>query len=227
MDQDNPSPADPTCGCAPASTAEPGSSGGGRGGTDLDRRVDEIDYRIQELKQERAALRRTRPAERMSDYAFTATDGSVVGWPELFAGRDELILVHNMGRSCNYCTMWSDGFAGVLGHLEDRAAFVVTSPDGPAVQREVAHQRGWPFRMYSVATDFLSDLGFLDSDGDPTPGASFLKRDDDGSVWRVHRAEFGPGDEFCAVWHLFDLLPRGVDGWEPKDTYGRDRGSRA
>jgi hypothetical protein len=35
----------------------------------------------------------------------------------------------------------------------------------------------------------------------------------------VGRAEFGPGDDFCAVWHFFDLLPEGVDGWEPRFAY--------
>lgn len=30
------------------------------------------------------------------------------------------------------------------------------------------------------------------------------------------RAAFGPGDDFCAVWPLFDLLEGGVDGWAPR-----------
>jgi hypothetical protein len=29
-----------------------------------------------------------------------------------------------------------------------------------------------------------------------------------------------PGDDFCTVWHRFDLLPEGADDWAPKFTYG-------
>ena len=30
---------------------------------------------------------------------------------------------------------------------------------------------------------------------------------------------FGPDDDFCNVWHLFDLLPEGSNGWAPKYEY--------
>jgi len=52
-----------------------------------------------------------------------------------------------MGRSCPYCTMWADGFNGVLDHLEDRAAFALVSPDTPLAQRKFAGSRGWKFKM--------------------------------------------------------------------------------
>ena len=51
------------------------------------------------------------------------------------------------------------------------------------------------------------------------PGVSVFRKETDGTIYRVSRAEFGPGDNFCAVWHFFDLLPEGIDGWEPKLSY--------
>jgi hypothetical protein len=30
---------------------------------------------------------------------------------------------------------------------------------------------------------------------------------------------FSPGDDFCNVWHLFDLIPEGASGWQPKLGY--------
>jgi hypothetical protein len=39
---------------------------------------------------------------------------------------------------------------------------------------------------------------------------------DDGRIVRTGRAAFGPGDDYCAVWPLFDLLEGGVGKWEPK-----------
>jgi hypothetical protein len=46
----------------------------------------------------------------------------------------DLILVHNMGQSCRYCTMWADGFNGIHPHLANRAAFALVWPDLPEGQ---------------------------------------------------------------------------------------------
>ena len=46
-----------------------------------------------------------------------------------------------------------------------------------------------------------------------------FRKEADGKIYRASRAEFGPGDNFCAVWHFFDLLPEGIDGWQPKLNY--------
>jgi DNA-binding transcriptional ArsR family regulator len=35
----------------------------------------------------------------------------------------------------------------------------------------------------------------------------------------AHSASFSPGDDFCTVWHLFDLLPGGAGDWFPKIQY--------
>jgi predicted dithiol-disulfide oxidoreductase (DUF899 family) len=116
--------------------------------------------------------------------------------------------------------MWADGFVGMLPHLNDRAAFVVTSPDDPAEQKAFAQSRGWTFPMYSVAgTSLVSDLGFDDPEQGLMPGVSVLTKETDGKIYRVSRAEFGPGDDFCPVWHFLELLPEGIDGWEPKFSY--------
>ena len=32
---------------------------------------------------------------------------------------DRLLMIHNMGEACRYCTLWADGFNGFLPHLED------------------------------------------------------------------------------------------------------------
>jgi predicted dithiol-disulfide oxidoreductase (DUF899 family) len=189
--------------------------------SDIDRQIDELDGKIQALESERAALRRRRPRERVKDYELADWEGGRVRLSGLFGGRDRLILVHNMGKDCPFCTMWADGFVGYLPHLESRAAFVVTSPDEPRAQRELAESRGWTFPMLSAhGTSFVDDMGFLDPREGLMPGVSVFTKEPDGSIWRVARAEFGPGDDFCPVWHFFDLLPEGVAGWEPRFSYG-------
>jgi hypothetical protein len=40
------------------------------------------------------------------------------------------------------------------------------------------------------------------------PGISVFKKDRN-SVVRVSDSALHPGDDFCALWHIFDLLPEG------------------
>lgn len=188
--------------------------------TEFDQSVDALEQRVGELQQEIARLRARRPAEPVRNYEFAEPGGRGVRLSTLFDGRDRLVLVHNMGQSCPYCTLWADGFVGLLPHLTSRGAFVVSSPDPPEEQARFAAARGWPFRMVSVSDpDFLGDMGFLDAGGGLLPGVSVFARQADGAVVRASRAEFFPGDSFCAAWHLFDLFPEGVAEWEPRYEY--------
>lgn len=188
--------------------------------TEIDRQVDELEYQLQDIKRRLAELRRQRPREEVRDYTLTDSGGRGVALSSLFGDRGELILVHNMGRDCSYCAMWADGFEGLLPHLTSRAAFAVTSPDDPAAQEEFRRARGWSFPLYSTrGTSFAADMGFDGGEEGLMPGVSVFTKEPGGQIYRVGRAEFGPGDNFCAVWHFFELLPRGVDGWEPRLSY--------
>ncbi len=112
--------------------------------------------------------------------------------------------------------MWADGFNGLVEHLTDRAAFVLSSPDEHSVMRNVAEARGWRMRMASHAgTTFALDMGFAAAGGQTRPGVSAFRLKDDGTIVRTSRAEFGPMDAFCSAWHLFDLLQDGVGDWKP------------
>jgi predicted dithiol-disulfide oxidoreductase (DUF899 family) len=188
--------------------------------TKTDSEIDELEYQLQDTKRKLAELRRQRPREEISDYQLRDSEGREASLSSLFGDRSRLILVHNMGRNCSYCTMWADGFTGLLPHLRSRAAFVLTSPDKPEAQKEFVQARGWNFPVYSTAgTSFTTDMGFDDEKEGLMPGVSVFTKETDGKIYRVSRAEFGPGDNFCAVWHFFDLLPEGIDGWEPKLSY--------
>lgn len=187
--------------------------------TETDKQVDELEYQLQDIKRKLAELRRQRPREEITDYQLRDCEGRETRLSCLFGDHDRLILIHNMGRQCTYCTMWADGFVGLLPHLNSRAAFVVTSPDAPEVQRAFARTRGWNFPMYSVAgTSLIADLGFDDPKEGLMPGVSVFAKEAD-KIYRVGRAEFGPGDDFCSVWHFLELFPEGIDNWEPKFNY--------
>lgn len=192
----------------------------------IDRDIDKLDEEIGKVRERIAALRRERAPEPVEDYEVTTSNGATVRLSALFQEKRELLLVHNMGRKCPMCTTWADGFNGLRVHLEARAAFVVSSPDAPEVQREFAASRGWGFRMVSVAGSALpKDLGFA---GEPTqyyPGMSVLRRLDDSRIVRVAKTGFGPGDDFCPLFHVLALFPEGQDGWWPKLAYDGDAGN--
>jgi predicted dithiol-disulfide oxidoreductase (DUF899 family) len=172
---------------------------------------------IAELRHKMRALQQSVEPQEVADYELAMRDGTV-RLSELFGDKDSLFVIHNMGTGCPYCTLWADGFNGVLSHLENRAAFVVTSPDAPQTQERFKAARGWRFRMVSHRdTTFAADLGYKSDDG-WLPGVSvFAKRA--GKVVRVSDTGLGPGDDFCSVWHFLELLPEGDAGWRPRFTY--------
>lgn len=182
--------------------------------------IKSCEQRIHELRTELAKLRSQVPRKRIEkEYRFKNRKGQVVSLADLFGAQEELYLVHNMGESCPYCTLWADGFNGLLPHLESRAAFAVVSDDPPEVQRDFADGRGWTFAMYSSAgTSFKEDFGFLD-DGLYLPGASTFFKNSAGEIFHCNDTVFGPGDPFCAVWWMIDMLPDGENNWRPRIRY--------
>jgi predicted dithiol-disulfide oxidoreductase (DUF899 family) len=156
--------------------------------------------------------------QQVSDYEFKTLEGTV-RLSELFGDHEDLMVVHNMGSSCPGCTLWADGYNGVHHHVITRTAFAVSSPDPPAAQQKLAQARGWKFRMVShLGTTFAADMGYRSDQGGWRPGISVFKRTGP-KILRVSDAAWSPGDDFCTVWHFFDLLPEGAAGWSPKLSY--------
>jgi predicted dithiol-disulfide oxidoreductase (DUF899 family) len=185
--------------------------------TETSEKLEAYREQIADLRRKMRETQATAEPEEVTDYVFATSEGPV-RLSELFGSKDDLIVIHNMGRSCPYCTLWADGYNGVYDHLADRAAFVVTSPDTPADQSEFAKSRHWRFPMVSHRdTTFASDMGYRSSQG-WRPGVSVFKRHD-GRVLRVADTHFGPGDDFCSVWHFLDMIPEGANGWRPRYTY--------
>jgi predicted dithiol-disulfide oxidoreductase (DUF899 family) len=188
--------------------------------TDLEKRIEELGNEIIAKKQEFYELKRQLPRFEVPDYELLTPDGKGVHLSDLFGEKNELILIHNMGKKCPYCTLWADGFNGVFHHLESRAAFVVATPDPPEVIKAFAEIRGWKFRLVSTQPSSLKkDLGFELEDGSYYPGISTFVKDEKGVIRHVAKAYLGPGDDFCSVWYMFDMLAVQNEEWEPKFTY--------
>ncbi len=190
-----------------------------------DNQIADLSERITALKRERASLMRARPRESVPDCVLTTLDGAPCTLSSLMGERDELFVVHNMGKRCRYCAMWADGFIGLARHLSTRAHFVLCANDPPEVARETAARRGWTFTVVCNAKQadgrgFSQSLGYGTGD-DVHPGVSAFRRvrHDHGTVEliRTAHAPFGPGDDFCAVWPALELLGVGEDDWMPAE----------
>ena len=190
--------------------------------TPAEKKVLELETEIKKKKSQLSALRKKIPLEAVTDYSFTeqtAQGVKKVSLSQLFGNKKELILIHNMGTGCPYCTLWGDGFNGLTAHFENRAAFVMESPNTPRVQGRFKKSRGWKFRFVSSEnTSFRRDMKFATKDGDMIPGISvFIKKS--GKIYRLSKSVFGPGDNFCVAWDVFDMLPGKALDWEPQFKY--------
>jgi predicted dithiol-disulfide oxidoreductase (DUF899 family) len=70
---------------------------------------------IAELHNRMRELQRSVEPEKVAGYEFSTAEGKV-GLSELFGEKQYLIVIHNMGAGCRYCTLWADGFNGILPH---------------------------------------------------------------------------------------------------------------
>jgi len=186
--------------------------------SDLRRDVERLEEDILEKSKRLAKMKRSLPRETVKDYVLAGWGGPV-SLSSLFGAKSDLIVIHNMGKGCRFCTLWADGFNGVRHHLADRAGFVVCSPDSVETQKAFAASRGWAFPMVSGhGSTFIEDMGFR-GEKSWMPGLSTFRRLPDGGIERVAHAFFGPHDPFCGVWHMIALLADGEMEWQPKYEY--------
>jgi predicted dithiol-disulfide oxidoreductase (DUF899 family) len=152
----------------------------------------------------------------VADYDLKDWNNNPIKLSTMFGDKNILIVVHNMGKRCSYCTLWADGFNGTQYYTERTAGFVVISPDAPDVQKEFALSRGWKFRMYSAhESPFIKEMGYETEKGEYWPGVSVFQKDESGKISRVVKDFFGPGDFYCSVFHFLDLVPKhGEEGVE-------------
>ncbi len=176
-----------------------------------------LEFEIMQKSQQLAELRRKEPGVAVTDYRFTTLDGEV-SLSDLFAGRDRLLMIHNMGQGCRYCTLWADGINGILAHLEDSMAVALVSKDPPEVQRRMALDRGWRFRLASHGGGAYMTEQCAMGEHSNMPGATIYSRDGD-TIQRCGQTAFGPGDLYSPLWHFLALGGIGAGDWTAQFHY--------
>ena len=179
--------------------------------------IKKVEAEIYELNKKLAQMRSENWGGEVANYEFKDIQGNV-NLKSLFGTEKQLMVIHNMGQACRYCTLWADGLNGFLPHLESMMSVVLVSKDDPELQRRYANSRGWRFRMASHGgKGYIQEQGVRAGEGN-SPGVSVYEMKDD-KIFLRNRAGFGPYDEFCSFWSFIGLAGRGTDNWSAQFNY--------
>jgi predicted dithiol-disulfide oxidoreductase (DUF899 family) len=179
--------------------------------------ISKIEKQIYELTVKLNALRKGSSGDEVQNYAFATLDGET-SLLDMFGDKDRLLLIHNMGQGCRYCTLWADGINGFLPHLESTMSVFLVSKDSPELQRSFANSRGWRYRLASHGGgDYASEQTVMEGENN-MPGTVVYERSGD-KITRKNAAIFGPGDQFCSLWSLLGLAGLGEADWTPQYKY--------
>lgn len=183
----------------------------------MDDAIKQTEAEIAKLVQKLEGLRKESPPMSVKNYMLHDLQGEVT-LLALFGEKEQLLAIHNMGQGCRYCTLWADGLNGLVQHLEDTLAVVLLSKDPPQVQRQFANARQWRFRMVSHdGNEYIREQSVLPGEGN-APGVVCYERQGD-AIFRKNASVFGPGDLFCAQWHLLSVAGVGTEDWTPQYCY--------
>lgn len=158
-----------------------------------------------------AARRRRLPMTRVNgDYRFGA-GGVERSFSDLFEGRPQLIVYHNMLRPgsdhiCPGCSYYSDHL-GRLEHLNARrTTFAQVSRAEPAQIEAVKARMGWDFPWYSCqGTSFHED--FVTSKGHHFGLSVFLQHE--GGIYQTYFTSGRGVEQPSNTFSLLDLTPFG------------------
>lgn len=179
--------------------------------------IADLEHQIYDLTRRLHVLRRNTELQPIPNYSLRTADGKTT-LLDLFGDQDRMLVIHNMGQGCRYCTLWADGINGLLAHLESAMSVVLVSQDTPDVQRRFAGSRGWRFRLASHSgSNYMQEQNVSD-EGENYPGAVVYEKQN-GAVFRRAKCIFGPGDLYCSMWNLLALAGFGDKDWFPQFHY--------
>lgn len=180
-------------------------------------KIEQIEKQIYDLTAELKSLKLKSERIPTQDFVF-ATELGTTTLQKMFGTHEKLLVIHNMGQACRYCTLWADGINGFLPHLENCMSVVLVSKDDPATQRRFANSRGWRFKLASHQSNEYAKVHTSSGEYGNLPGAAVFELEDK-KIFKKSSCMFGPGDLYCSFWNFLTLA--GIDGdqWTPQFRY--------
>jgi predicted dithiol-disulfide oxidoreductase (DUF899 family) len=179
-----------------------------------------------------ARRRRLPMTEIVRDYRFASPTRDDLRLADLFEGRDQLVIYHNMlnhgsDHICPGCSKYSDNLMNNFAHLHARRTTftMVSRAKVPQIER-VKARMGWGFPWVSChGTSFHEDM--VTAQDNASFGLSVFMRQGD----RVFQSWFTSGrgvEQGSNTFGLLDLTPWGRQeaweqsppGWPQEPTYG-------
>jgi predicted dithiol-disulfide oxidoreductase (DUF899 family) len=179
--------------------------------------ISDLEKQIFELKARLNKLRKSSSGSPVANYDFDTLQGKTT-LLDLFGEHEQLLVIHNMGQGCRYCTLWADGINGILKHLESVMSVVLVSKDSPELQRRFANSRDWRYRLASHGGGAYIQEQSVMAGADNVPGVVVYERKAK-EIFRRDYSVFGPGDDYCTMWSLLALAGRSDEDWTPQYIY--------
>ena len=197
------------------------------------------------LRDQLSRERRELPWEAVEkEYVFDGPKGKET-LSDLFEGRSQLVIYHAMfdpasaspatswtaDAACNHCSLWADGFNGVIVHLNHRDVTMLAVSRAPR-EKILAYSKrmGWSFKWVSSGkTDFNSDYGvsftaeevalrkadynytIQDPSQTEREGLSVFYKDSAGQLFHTYSAYARGIDMVNLAYQYLDLVPKGRD----------------
>ncbi len=180
-------------------------------------KIVELEQKLYAMTLELNTLKKEAAHVAVPNYTFTTLEGEV-SLLELFADKSKMLLIHNMGQGCRYCTLWGDGLSPFLPHLESAVSVVMVSQDEPPLQRRFANSRGWRFRWASHGGGAYIQEQSAVAGQNNYPGVVGYERDGD-QIYRTNSSPFGPGDLYCSLWNLLGVVGLDESNFTPQYNY--------
>lgn len=158
-----------------------------------------------------AAQRRRLPMTRIERPYRFQTIGRELNFADLFEGRPQLIIYHNMlapgsDHVCPGCSYYCDHI-GNLDHLRARRTTfaVVSRATAPEIER-VKSRLGWTFPWYSCFGDTFHE-DFVGSEGHSFGLSVFMRRDE--TIYQTYFTSGRGVEQPCNTFGLLDVTPWG------------------
>jgi len=181
--------------------------------------IKKIEKEISEQVVKLESLRKQASAVPVKNYTFQ-TPGGKISLLDMFGKKDKLIVIHNMGQGCRFCTSWADAINGSLAHVESAFSVYLVSKDPVDVQRNFALSRQWGFQMASHGGGEYIQEQSVEAGEDNMPGIVCYERKGD-QIFRKNSSAFGPGDLFNPLFHIVSLGGIGLEEFTPQYSYWR------
>ena len=169
------------------------------------------------------------------EYVFEGSNGKQT-LPELFEGRNQLIIYHFMfdpswDAGCPHCSFWADNFNGIITHLNQRDVTMIAVSHAPYSKLAAYKKRmKWDFKwVSSFDTDFNFDyhvsftpeelvkknafynFTIQDSFDSEREGVSIFYKDPAGKVFHTYSTYARGIDIVNTAYNYLDLTPKGRD----------------